>query len=247
MAWPVAPIVTSAIGMEQGIPAEQDRDCADHGFLLIIENRRCHHDDVGAERRVEGDLAHVGLRTGPLDDRLPPGGLAVEIFHLGDRTDDQGTLLIRDQYPDVVRLTDVVPADQIVGHDAVDEKRKLAALVPLLPALLPILNHLLDGLRILPFVGPVGFRDGGTQERRGGQLLSLVHDARHVHFDPARGIDRDLFEIGAGRLAQGASFFEVGEGEEKGQRQKSDHHDCRDDLALETVRPTPEGHGHVRL
>ncbi len=57
-----------------------------------------------------------------------------------------------------------------------------------------------------------------------------------------RVLDRDFLEVGSDGLAERAAFFQIGEDEGKREGQKADHHDCRDDLALEAVGPTPEFH-----
>jgi hypothetical protein len=78
-------------------------------------------------------------------------------------------------------------------------------------------------------------------------LLRLVDAPRHVHFDPAGGLDGDFLEIRSGRFAQGPALFEIGDEEEQAERNQPDHHDGRDDLVLETVGPTPESHGSLVL
>ncbi len=139
-----------------------------------------------------------------------------------------------------------MPPDEIVGDDAIDEERKLAALIPLTPPLLPILDYALDALRILPLVRAIGFSHGGTKKRGRGELLGLVHPTTDLHFNATSGFHGDFFEVRAGHFAKRAPLLDVGERKQEGQGQKSDHHDRRDDLVLETVRPTPECHGCAR-
>ena len=198
---------------------------------------------MSSEPGIKGNLAHITLEASPLHHRLPPRRLPVKILHLWNGTDHQRPLLVGHQYPDIVRFADIVPPDEVVGDDAIDEEGKLALLIPLTPPLLPILDHALDALRILALIRAVGFGDGGVEKRGGGELLGLVHPTTDLHFDAASGFHGEFFEVGTGHFAKSASLLDVGERKQKGQGQKSNQHDRRDDLALETVSPTPECHG----
>src|SRR5580765_2796989 len=198
---------------------------------------------MSPETGVKGNLAHITLETSPLHHRLPPRRLPVKILHLWNGTDHQRPLLVGHQYSDIVRFADIVPSDEVVGDNAIDEEGKLALLIPLMPPLLPILDHALDALRILTLVRAVGFGDGGVEKWGSGELLGLVHPTTDMHFDAASGFYGDFLEVGAGHFTKGPPLLDVGERKQKGQGQKSDQHDRRDDLALETVSPTPECHG----
>ena len=68
--------------------------------------------------------------TSPFHHRLPPGRLPIKILHLWNRADHQRPLLIGHQDPDIVRFPDIVPPDEVVGDDAIDEEGKLALLDP---------------------------------------------------------------------------------------------------------------------
>ena len=119
---------------------------------------------MSPERGVKGDLADITPGTSPFDHRLPPRRLAIIILHLRNGTDHQRSLVVRHQDADVVRLPDIVPSDEVVGDDPVDEEGKLALLVPLPPPLLPILDHGLNTSCILALVRAVGFGDRGVEK-----------------------------------------------------------------------------------
>ena len=148
--------------------------------------------------------------------------------------------------PDVVGFADVVPSNQIIGHNPVDEQRKLTLPITLAPPLLPIPDHGLNGLLVLVGIRSIRFGHGRPQKGSRRQLLRLVHPTRHLHLNPARGLDGHFLEIGADGIAKSAAFFHVGQTEREDEREKTDHHDGRDDLPLEAVRPAPEFHG-VRI
>ncbi len=135
-----------------------------------------------------------------------------------------------------------MPADEIIRDDPVDEQRKLAAGVSLAPALLPVFDHGIDRLLVLALVRAVRFGDGGAEERRGGELLRFIDAAHHMHFRAARCLDGHFLEVGADGLAERPPFFHITEQEGETERQKTHHHDRRDDFMLEAVRPTPECH-----
>ena len=136
-----------------------------------------------------------------------------------------------------------MPPDEVVRDDAIDKEGKLALLTPLPPPLLPILDHALDAARIFPLIRAVGFGHGGVEKGGRGKLLSFVHPAAHLHFDAASGFNGDFLEVGSGHFTKRAPLLDVRERKQKGEREQSDQHDRRDDLMLETVRPTPECHG----
>src|SRR5678815_1307651 len=95
------------------------------------------------------DSAHITLETSPFHNRLPPRCLPVIVLHLWNGTDDQRPLLVGHQNPHIVRLADIVPPDEVVRNDAIDEEGKLALLAPLVPPLLPLLDHALDAVCLL--------------------------------------------------------------------------------------------------
>src|SRR5262245_28972471 len=233
----------SADRMKDGVSTQQNGDRPDHCPLCIVQNGSSHHDDMSPESGIKGDLAHIALETSPFYYRLPPRGLPVKVFHLWNGTDDQRPLLISHQNTDVIRFADIVPSDEVVRDDAINEKGKLALLISLTPTLLPILDHALDAARILPLIRAIGLGDSGMQKGGRGELLSLIHPPTDLHFDATSRFDGRFLEIDAGHFSKRASFLDVGNGEQKCQGQKSDQHDRCDDLALETMRATPECHG----
>ena len=111
-------------GMENRVSAQQNGDRSYHRLLCIVQNGRRHHDYMGPETGIKGNLAHIALWTSPLHDGLPPRRLPVKIFHLRNGTDHQRTLLIGYQDPDIVRFTDIVPPDEIVRNDALVDERE---------------------------------------------------------------------------------------------------------------------------
>ena len=131
---------------------------------------------------------------------LPPRRLCVGIVDLRNRAQDQGSLSIGDENPHIVRFSNLVPPDQIVGHDPVDEEREFAPFISLPPPLLPVFDDFRDAVGIFSFVGPVGLHDGRAKKRGGGQLLGFVHTPCNVHFDPACRLHGDFLEVSPGRL-----------------------------------------------
>ncbi len=150
-------------------------------------------------------------------------------------TDDQRTLPVGHQNPDIVGLSNLVPLNHVVGHDPVDEQRKLASLRPLPPSLLPLLDDFRNAARILPFVGSVRLKDSCTEKWRGRKLLGFAHSSRDLHLDPASGFDGDFLEIRARRLAQHPSFFRIDQDQQEGKWEEADHDDRADDFLLETI------------
>ena len=110
-----------------------------------------------------------------------------------------------------------MPPDKVIGSDAIDEEGKFALLIPLTPALLPILDHALDPLRTLALVCAVGFGDGGAEKGCCAELLSLVHPTADLHLDAASGFYGNFLEVRAGDFAKRSPLFNVGDGKQNGQ------------------------------
>src|SRR5262249_21161502 len=157
------------------------------------------------------------------------------VLHLRNGTDDQRPLLIGHQNPDIVCFTDIVPPDEVVRDNAIDEEGKLALLIPLTPPLLPILDQALDTVRILSLVCAIRLRDRGMEKRVRGKLMCLVHPPADLHLDAASGFDGGFLELDSGHVAKRAPLLDIGDDKQKGKGKKSDQYDRRDDLALETV------------
>lgn len=132
--------------------------------------------------------------------------LRIELHH-------QGAAVVRHKNSHVVGLADIVPSNQIVGHNPVDEQRKLALLVPLTPPLLPGFDHRLDGFFVLVQVGAIGFGHRGAQEGCGGELLRLVDAARHLHLNSPGSLDRHSLKLAPTVSRSASAFFDVGEDE----------------------------------
>src|SRR5213594_1771918 len=102
-----------------------------------------------------------------------------------------------------------MPAQKVIGNDAIDEQRKFIAMLSLSPTPLPVLDHGLDASIIFPDIAAVRLGDGRAEKGSDGELLCLVDSARDLHLDLAGRFNRDFLKIGSDGFAEGSSLFEI--------------------------------------
>ena len=115
--------------------------------------------------------------------------------HLRQGTEDQGSLVIGHQNPQIVRLSDGVPVNQVIRRNPVHKDGKFIRVFSSQPQFFPFFDKGLDFFRISPFVTPVRLLHRGTNKGDGGQLLRLINASHDLSLNFSRHLNGNALKV----------------------------------------------------